>query len=244
MVLIQSKNDALNPFIPKVGSFILQAPTLPHIRQIRALNFIQESQERERKDQERERKDQERTIEDRRKRKALSKTSPKQRDFGSPASTPQKKAPKLNKETLHRLPSTKHSQKLPATTYSHQRTRTVLWSSYGSPTSEQTEIPRPSMGEDSEPPKTCSGSSQQELSEVDLSLLGADVDPSLLITFEMLSAGEAALEGSASTALRGGQGETVTLQQVSSQCSSASDKFPTLPSNSPLPRIVSEPTSY
>jgi hypothetical protein len=85
------------------------------------------------------------------------------------------------------------------------------------------------------------GSSQQELTEVDPLLLDADIDPSLLITFEMLSPNKRSEENGPSPTLRGGQGETVTFQQVGSQGSPVSKIHEMFLNSSPLPRITSSP---
>ncbi|EXJ56058.1 hypothetical protein A1O7_08989 [Cladophialophora yegresii CBS 114405] len=215
-------DDALNPFIPKVGSFILQPPTLPHVRKIKALNFIRMSEECERREQVRDA-----IVAG--KRKALCEVSP-DRDRVMPAPTSNTvKQQQSEEDNLYRLPST---------TYSHQRTRTLLLSSHGSPTSGQEQCQRPSTAEGSDKAHhSPESSSQPGLPALDPLLFDADIDPSLLITFGMLSSEEKGL----SPTLRGGHGETVILQPVSFQGSPASKIHDTVLRNSPLPRIQSSP---
>ncbi|OCT45320.1 hypothetical protein CLCR_05412 [Cladophialophora carrionii] len=219
-------DDALNPFIPKVGTFILQPPTLPHVRKIKALNFIRMSEESEREEQAREA-----VIAG--KRKAFCEVTPERGRVMLAPTTTTVQQQHSEEGDLYRLPST---------TYSHQRTRTLLSSSRGSPTSRQEQCQRPSTARESDKVhQSFGGSSQPELPEVDPLLFDANIDPSLLITFGMLSPSRPSGEAGLSPTLRGGHGEAVTFQPINSQ-GSPSSKIPgTVLSNSPLPRIQSSP---
>ncbi|EXJ63388.1 uncharacterized protein A1O5_11437 [Cladophialophora psammophila CBS 110553] len=202
-------DDALNPFIPRVGSFILQQPTQPHIRKLKAMNFIIKTEKAQRRERARQ-------AEDAGKRKALIDISPNQnRTTGSPPGDIHTKPRESDEENAYRLP---------ATTYSHQRTRALLASEHGSsPPSNQGKAKRPSTVRESDATQiSASASSQQEFIEVEPSLLDADIDPALLVSFEMLSSRRSS-SGPRPT-LRGGQGEILTLQQIGPSQNSPSSK--------------------
>ncbi|KAJ9613594.1 hypothetical protein H2200_003536 [Cladophialophora chaetospira] len=212
--------DGLNPFIPKVGSFILQPPTLPHVRKIKALNFIRKTEERERRHQAR-------RVDAASKRRALYEISPNQNRVSSAPAASNFKSQDSEDENSYRLP---------ATTYSLPKTRTVLPSAGDIPASGQAVVGQPSTARDPDTAQRPSKfSSQQEFAEVDPFLLDPDIDPSLFITFEMLEGNQH------SPSLRGGDGDTIVLQQVSSHGSPTTNKQTNAPDSSPLPRIRTSP---
>ena len=199
---------------------MLPEATLPHIRKIRAINFIRKSEEREERYRARKAKEAG-------KRQALCEISPNQNKVSPQTSSPVKPQ-ESDEENLYQLP---------ATTYCHQRTRTLLSSSHKSPLSEHAKAGEPSI---TAVQPSSGGSSQQEFTEVVPSLLDPEIDPSLLLSFEMLSPGQSSSEQGPS--LRGGQGEVITLQQVqSSQETPVANRKSVLPSSSPLPRVESSP---
>ncbi|KIY04034.1 uncharacterized protein Z520_00726 [Fonsecaea multimorphosa CBS 102226] len=217
-------DDALNPFIPKVGSFVLQHPTQPHIRKLKARNFILKAEKAQRLERARQ-------AEEAGKRNALVEISPNQnRRTESPPSDVLTKLGDSDEENSYRLPST---------TYSHQRTRTLLASGPGSSqTSEQ--VAAKDRGSHFTQ-LSAGGSSQQEFIEVDPSMTGADIDPALLVSFEMLSPSRSASEQRPT--LRGGHGEIVTLQQISSAQDTKSSKESSVQADSSPPsRVPSIPT--
>ncbi|OAP62813.1 hypothetical protein AYL99_02040 [Fonsecaea erecta] len=218
-------DDALNPFIPKVGSFVLQQPTQQHIRQLKAKNFVHRSEQAQRLERARQ-------AEEAGKRKALVEISPNQnRRIESRPRETLTKPVKADEENSYRLP---------ATTYSHQRTRTLLASEHGSSPPPLEQVTTKHSGSHGAQ-LSASGSSQQEFIEVDLSLADADVDPALLVSFEMLSPGQSTSEQSPT--LRGGQGEIVTLQQINSTQDTKSSKEHNVQGNSsPLSCVASVPT--
>ncbi|OAL21658.1 hypothetical protein AYO20_11330 [Fonsecaea nubica] len=221
-------DDALNPFIPKVGSFVLQQPTQLHIRKLKAQNFIFRSEKAQRVERARE-------AEETGKRSALVEISHNEsRRVDYPQSHSFTKAEASDEENSYRLPST---------TYSHQRTRTLLASEQEpSPTPEQVTLKKPSTARGSNVTEaSASGSSQQEFVEVDPSVLDADVDPALLVSFEMLSSHQSFLDQTPN--LRGGHGEIVTLRQIgSTQDTSSSKEHNVQEGSSPQSLVLSSPT--
>ncbi|EXJ84114.1 hypothetical protein A1O3_04781 [Capronia epimyces CBS 606.96] len=180
-------DDSLNPFIPKIGNFILQAPTEPHIRRIKAQNFIRQSE-----------------------RACSHDEGTTSADRSGNEIQEQSARPSPRR---HRQIEDEDTYILPATTFSHQRTRTMLASGNPLALHAYGGQERPSSDRHS---VTSAASSQQEFIEVEPSNLNSDIDPSLLVSFEMLTNDPSSPAGFRPN-LRGGQAEVVTLQQVRSE---------------------------
>ncbi|KAK4935742.1 hypothetical protein LTR10_023242 [Elasticomyces elasticus] len=177
-------DDSLNPFIPKVGNFVLQSPTPPHIRRLKAQNFILKTQ----------------TDGAHSQRTPLAPMSVNTNMTRSFASSDIKGNTILEDD----------SYELPATTYSHQRCRALLASEHGSPSSILERAGRPSIARRSD---TTDHSSQQDFAEITEPMLETDIDPSLLLAFEMLSTSSSPTS-ERMPGLRGGQGDIYRLKQV------------------------------
>ncbi|EXJ78822.1 hypothetical protein A1O1_09224 [Capronia coronata CBS 617.96] len=180
-------DDSLNPFIPKIGNFVLQAPTEPHIRRIKAQNFILQCEEASAQAE----------------KAALAATS---------GTEDQAQSPEAGISQPVEIDDAEDEYTLPATTFSHQRTRTLLASGVPLTLDVFGRAERPSSRRTS---TSSEASSQQEFIEVDRSNLDPDVDPSLLVSFEMLTNDPSSPTGYGPS-LRGGQAEVITLQQVRS----------------------------
>ncbi|KIW33457.1 uncharacterized protein PV07_00308 [Cladophialophora immunda] len=213
-------DDALNPFIPKVGSFVLQQPTQPHIRKLKARNFILEAEKAQKLERARQ-------AEEAGKRNALVDICPNQNRITKPTPGDDLAKPGDSDE--------ENSYRLPSTTYSHQRTRTLLASEQL--TSEQPHTVRGSHVTQ----QSASGSSQQDFVEVDPSLADAGIDPALLVSFEMLSSRQSSSEQQPT--LRDGHGEILTLRQISSSHDTSPSKdCGAEADSSPSSHVLSSPT--
>ncbi|OQU97456.1 hypothetical protein CLAIMM_03384 [Cladophialophora immunda] len=213
-------DDALNPFIPKVGSFVLQQPTQPHIRKLKARNFILEAEKAQKLERARQ-------AEEAGKRNALVDICPNQNRITKPTPGDDLAKPGDSDE--------ENSYRLPSTTYSHQRTRTLLASEQL--TSEQPHTVRGSHVTQ----QSASGSSQQDFVEVDPSLADAGIDPALLVSFEMLSSRQSSSEQKPT--LRDGHGEILTLRQISSSHDTSPSKdCGAEADSSPSSHVLSSPT--
>ncbi|KAI1620057.1 hypothetical protein EDD37DRAFT_183788 [Exophiala viscosa] len=177
-------DDSLNPFIPKVGNFVLQSPTPPHIRRLKAQNFIRKTQ----------------ALDAQTQRTPLAPVS------GNGTMTRPFAPSDFKGNTILQ----DDSYELPATTYSHQRCRALLASEHGSPSSNLERAGRPSMATRSD---TTDHSSQQDFAEVTDPMLETDIDPSLLLAFDMLSTPSSPTSEQI-PGLRGGQGVIYRLKQV------------------------------
>jgi len=105
-----------------------------------------------------------------------------------------------------------HDYVLPATTFSHQRCRTLLASGGHIPSTRADMAGRLWVGRQSQLRER---SPQQEFAEVTRSLLESDVDPSHLVEFEMSSGPPGPFSDQRPT-LRGGQGDIYRLKQLHS----------------------------
>lgn len=186
LLTINDKDDSLNPFIPRVGNFVLQSPTPQHIRRLKAQNFIRETQ---------------------------AASAPRNRTPLAPVSGNRNPTRSFAWSDIKgiNIPEDE-SHELPATTYSHQRCRALLASVHGSPSSRFERAGRPSIATRSD---TIEQSSQQEFAEVTVPNLESDIDPSLLLAFEMLTSPSSPTSKSL-PGLRGGQGDIYGLKQVDS----------------------------
>jgi len=182
---LDGKDDSLNPFIPKVGNFVLQPPTQPHIRRLKAQNFIYKV---------------ERCNSSRAKRAPLAEVSGN-RTAPNPSVTTEVKSETVDDE---------ESYELPATTYSHQRCRALLASERGSPSSKFVGGATANVTRQSD---VTEQSSQQEFVEVSEAPLENEIDPALLLAFQMLN-GNQSSPTSEQPSLRGGQGDICRLKQV------------------------------
>ncbi|KAK5232791.1 hypothetical protein LTR47_006018 [Exophiala xenobiotica] len=159
-------DDTRNPFVPKVGNFVLQPPTQGHIRRLKTQNFVHKV---------------ERLNSLHEKRAPLAPVS------GNSAIPNRSATPEGKSETL----SDEEDYVLPATTYSHQRCRALLASEGGSPSSKFVGGGPINLARQS---YITEESSQQEFVEEHDSPKETSIDPALLLAFQMLNGNQSSSE--------------------------------------------------
>jgi hypothetical protein len=163
---LDGKDDARNPFVPKVGNFVLQPPTQAHIRRLKTQNFVHKV---------------ERLNSLHEKRAPLAPVSGNSA-IPNPSVTPEGKS-----ETI----SDEEDYVLPATTYSHQRCRALLASEGGSPSSKFVGGGPVNLARQSYITEQLS---QQEFVEEHDSPRETSIDPALLLAFQMLNGNQSSSE--------------------------------------------------
>ena len=170
------QDDALNPFIPKVGQMILQEPACAQLRRIKADNFLRDCEQN----------------------RFPSRFPALLEQFivntdESPSTPSTSGLQTLPQTTFNRLDVTKTRT---GTTYTHQRLRLTLpegvpsndgeGARYDGPRPEEQPAARHSQIAST----SYSGESQQEFAEVTNSMMATDLDRSQLLAFEMLEPGQ------------------------------------------------------
>lgn len=206
-----------------MGNFVLPPPTDPHVRRLRAHNFIRKSEQRD--------KQRARLLEAETsgKRNGISpRAQSEKRDQESPIGSPI--GPSESTEEPVFL--------LPATTYCHQRTRTLLASGHISPQTENTAtesgIKELDVAEASSNP-----SPKQDLVRFNSPVLNESRDLSLTVSSDM---GPSTPSPSNHTpVLRGGQSEMMLLDEITPEGSPAIKKQETPSDIFILPRTAFNP---
>ena len=192
------QDDALNPFIPKVGKMILEEPTSAQLRRIKADNFLRDCENS----------------------RCPSRFPAMLEQFIVNTDEPPRTTSTLGLQTLpqttfNRVEVTKSRI---GTTYTHQRLRLTLHggvpSNDGEGPQHVTTLPAAQLpARHSQIASTLySGESQQDFAEVTNSMIGTDLDRSELLAFEMLEPGQPVEQHTTDTSHA--PAEVFTLQPV------------------------------